>query len=388
MSGDGAVADQHRFFLELGDYLSVGEEIESRLQVVARALCEDLGYPVVMVWVRRGPCLELKAAAGIDAGKADKLRQRNKMVEGGGLVGRAVHMAETVYSADLPEEAPADRDPQMPDVRSQIAMPLIPGKDEVIGVLDVDAEHGGAFWPGDIAFLEAVAAQLAFAVQAAKTIGGGGQKVDATQVSATNLVAVARALEWSNPFFAGHSERVAWIAVQLGNAMGIKGKDAEHLETAALLHDLGMMGIPDTIISRKGKLKPEEQIIVRLHTVSSARLCRLLPEGEAVAPIVAAHHELLDGSGYPEGLSGDQIPLATRVITVADVYDALTSDRPYRAAFAFAEALEQMEEGEGRLFDTRVLEALSERAPQLEKTLAERSRFMPGCKDEDEPTDS
>jgi len=384
MNDDEAVGRQHRFFLKLGEILARQGEAEEILGAAAWSLHYDLAYPIVLIRVSRGPWLDTKASAGLDQEVVERLRGEPKMVEGGGLAGRAVRMGEAQYAADLPQEAPADLDPLLPEVHSQIAAPMVVGG-VVLGVLVVSAAEVGAFWPGDVAFLEAVAGQLGVTVQSARQGGGrAAEKIDATQVSVTALTAVARALEWHSPFFAGHSERVSWIAGQLGAAVGIEGREAENLETAALVHDLGMMGIPDTILSRKGKLSAEETAIVRLHPVAGERMCRLLPNGDEVAPIVAAHHELLDGTGYPQGLHGDEIPKVARVITVADVYDALTSDRPYRAAFAFTEALERMEEDSGTKFDEEVLEALDERAPALEKALAERSRFMPGKPDDEE----
>lgn len=249
---------------------------------------------------------------------------------------------------------------------------------EVVGVLEVCAEQAGAFWPGDMKFFEAVAAQLGLAVKNWKSEASAEKKIDATHVSAGKLVEVARALEWNTPFFAGHSERVAWVAGQLGHAAGIRGNAARLLETAALVHDIGMMGIPDTILYSKGKLDDEERSIVQLHTVFGERMAYLLPDGDEIAPIVAAHHEFLDGSGYPEGLKGDEIPRLAQVIAVADVYDALTSDRPYRAAFVFTEALQQMQL-KSACFDPDLLAALVARAPELEQALSERARFMPGA---------
>ena len=149
MATDETVQRQHGFLLKLAEILAGKGEPDEILGAAVWALQQDLRYPLVVVRTRRGPWLELKASAGIDQDIVDRLRKEPKMVDGGGLAGRAVRMGEAVYAADLPDEAPADCDPLLPEVRSQIAAPLRVGGSSV-GVLVVSADMIGAFWPGDV----------------------------------------------------------------------------------------------------------------------------------------------------------------------------------------------------------------------------------------------
>lgn len=171
------------------------------------------------------------------------------------------------------------------------------------------------------------------------------------------LISLARILEARDAYTARHSERVAEIADALGQALGLRPEERDRLRLAALLHDIGKVGTPDRILQGHGKLGEEERELVREHPVISAEI--LKPLEEYLGPVVPAilyHHERWDGSGYPRGLKGTEIPLMARILAVADVYEALTSDRPYRRALSPEEALAIMKNG-GEL-DPKVVEVL------------------------------
>jgi putative two-component system response regulator len=138
---------------------------------------------------------------------------------------------------------------------------------------------------------------------------------------------------------AGHCERLAFISVAMGIEMGLDRGELVTLYRGGFLHDVGKVGIPDSILFKPSALTAEEWAIMRRHTTRGEEICRHLTSLKPVLPIIRHHHERWDGGGYPDGLSGEQIPQLARIVQVADVYDALVSPRPYKPAFSASEAL-------------------------------------------------
>jgi putative two-component system response regulator len=145
------------------------------------------------------------------------------------------------------------------------------------------------------------------------------------------VFALARAVEAKSPYTHGHAGRVRGFALGLAQSIGVVAEDRELLGKGALLHDIGKISVPDAILEKPGRLTPEEYELVKGHTRQGAHIIEPLHSLRDVVPLVRWHHERLDGRGYPDGLRGDQIPLLVRVLSVADVFDSLASDRPYRA---------------------------------------------------------
>jgi putative nucleotidyltransferase with HDIG domain len=178
--------------------------------------------------------------------------------------------------------------------------------------------------------------------------------------------AIADALEARNPFVYGHARRVGGYAGAIGRRMHLGVESLEKLALAALLHDVGKIGTPDSVLLKPSALTEDERAVVRLHAERGARMLAGQPEMEEVAAAVRHHHENYDGTGYPEGLAGEQIPVASRIIRVADAYDAMTSERPFRDALSHEAAVAELVKQAGTLFDPLVvgafckLEALSQ----------------------------
>ena len=175
-----------------------------------------------------------------------------------------------------------------------------------------------------------------------------------------SLLGLANALEAKDPYTRGHSARVAQLARQLALRMDLPSSMAETIAQAALLHDLGKIGVPESILRKSGPLTDDEWEIMRRHPVTGAQIVAPLEFFDDGAIIVRHHHERLDGSGYPDGLTGDGIPLGARIVAVADVYDALTSSRPYRPRWSHEDALEHLHRESGRTLDPRVVALLGE----------------------------
>jgi putative nucleotidyltransferase with HDIG domain len=173
-----------------------------------------------------------------------------------------------------------------------------------------------------------------------------------------SLLGLANALEAKDPYTRGHSERVAALSRRLASALGLAPAVVDIVGQAGLLHDIGKIGVPEVILRKPRSLSPEEWQIMRGHPVIGAQIVAPFEFFEAAARAIRHHHERWDGSGYPDGLTGDDIPLEARVVAVADVFDALTSARSYRPALTPDAARAILLQEAGRTLDTMVVAAL------------------------------
>ncbi len=158
--------------------------------------------------------------------------------------------------------------------------------------------------------------------------------LDALDSAEAAFMTLALTIEARDPNTNGHCERLAHNAVLLGRTLGLAGDELAALHGGGYLHDVGKVGIPDAVLLKPGPLTPAEFALMKRHTEIGDRLCAPLQSLRRVRPIITGHHERLDGSGYPAGLKGDEVPLPAQIVGVVDVYDALTSRRPYRAAWS------------------------------------------------------
>jgi putative nucleotidyltransferase with HDIG domain len=172
------------------------------------------------------------------------------------------------------------------------------------------------------------------------------------------LEVLARVMDLSDPATSEHSRDIAGLVPRVGRLLGVRGDDAEELELAARFHDIGKVAVPEEVLRKPGPLDDREWRLMACHVEWGAELLRHLPECESIARIVRHHHERYDGGGYPDGLSGEQIPLASRIITVCDAYGAMISDRPYRRALPRRHALNELRDGAGEQFDPAAVAAV------------------------------
>ena len=182
--------------------------------------------------------------------------------------------------------------------------------------------------------------------------------------------AFATAVDAKDHVTAGHTRRVQAYCAALAREFGIADEPTlRALEAAALLHDVGKIGIPEHILNKPGKLTTEEYDVMKGHVAIGAEILSGIEFPFPVVPIVKSHHENWDGTGYPAGLRGEEIPLAARILTVVDCFDALTSDRPYRGAMSTAEAFGILQARRGTMYDPQVVDTFIALQPQLAATL-------------------
>ena len=169
-------------------------------------------------------------------------------------------------------------------------------------------------------------------------------RTDELERAESVLFSLARSIEGKDPYTHGHCERLAEYSARLGEQLGLSEDQITALRRAGVVHDVGKIAVPDAILLKPGSLTPEEWKLIQEHPAIGERICAPLKSFRVVLPIIRHHHEKLDGSGYPDRLRGEAIPVTARVLQIVDVYDALTTERPYKKAFSTTDALQTMKQ--------------------------------------------
>jgi len=172
------------------------------------------------------------------------------------------------------------------------------------------------------------------------------------------ILALANSIDSKDPYTRGHSQRVGDIAVEIGREMGLIGRQLKHLQYGGILHDIGKIGIPEAILCKQSRLNEEEMLVMRQHPSIGDNIVRPISFLATVRAAVRNHHERWDGTGYPDALRGEDIPLVARIVNCADTFDACTSTRPYQQALPLEQALAILERLRGNQLDPSVLDAL------------------------------
>jgi putative nucleotidyltransferase with HDIG domain len=195
-------------------------------------------------------------------------------------------------------------------------------------------------------------------------------------VSEEVIGAIAAIVEIRDPYTAGHQRRVSELAATIAAELGLDEDTIAGVRVAGMVHDVGKVTVPAEILTKPGRLSEIEFLLIKAHAEAGYEILRTIEFPWPVAELARQHHERLDGSGYPRGLTGDDILLEARILAVADVVEAMASDRPYRAALGLEAALAEIESGSGRLFDTSAVDACVRVFAGGEFTLAERPRVL------------
>ena len=224
-------------------------------------------------------------------------------------------------------------------------------KDRVIGVIYISSENPVHYTAEDLKLLSAIAFQAAAGIENARLYDS------LKETFLTTVYTLAETIEKRDPYTGGHTKRVMNYSIAIGKVLGLSEVEIGKLELAAVLHDIGKIGIKDCILLKKRKLTAPEFDEIKMHTIYAEEILNHIKHLREIIPGVKSHHERYDGTGYPEKLRGDNIDIMARIIAVADAFDAMTTDRPYRKGLSLQMAFDELRINSGTQFDPEVVRA-------------------------------
>ncbi len=299
--------------------------------------------------------LMIEASVGLD----EQLAQTVRVPLGVGIAGWVAKEGKALLVDDIEQDDRFKRSPDGKgyDTNSFISAPLllsvpIQFQNKIVGVININNKvDRGVFTTADLEFVSTLASQAAIAIE------NGCIFEKLKEIHMEVITALAEALEAKDVTTGYHSLRLMHLAGQVAERLNLDDSAQERLRYAAVLHDIGKIGVSERILQKRGKLTSEEFEEIHKHPLLGATIVKKVAFLSSVAPVILAHHERIDGRGYPYGISGDAIPIEARIVSVMDSYDAITSDRPYRKALGKTYAINELETHAGRQFDPRVVEA-------------------------------
>lgn len=342
--------------------VGVGSAINSTLGL-KRVLEEVMDSIIALMNAERG-FLMLKDESGvmipqIARGMAQTDLLKDSFAISNSIIKRVADTGEAVLTTNAQEDPRFDQQASIAayHLLSILCTPL-KVKDVLIGVIYVDNRaQSGIFHNDDLEIISSFSNQAAVAIENARLFDGLKSSNEELQIAyQATLKGWVRALDLRDKETEGHTQRVTSLTLKLATAMGIDGDDLIHIERGALLHDIGKMAIPDGILLKPGGLTAEERSLIEKHPVYAYEMLNPIKFLEPALDIPYCHHEKWNGTGYPRGLKAEQIPLAARIFAVADVWDALVSDRPYRKGLDPKDVKEKIKADAGSHFDPRVVD--------------------------------
>jgi HD-GYP domain-containing protein (c-di-GMP phosphodiesterase class II) len=342
---------EYETLLEIGSRLASSLDLPTVLETALSTAERICRAETSSIWELDDERRELffRVVRGRAAGEIRGLR----VPLGQGIAGSVALSATAEVVNDVAADPRWRGDPQQVfKTRAILAVPLL-ANGRVVGVLQLLNPVGRERFTGDdLRRMRLFADILAHPLQNARLYAAQRRQF-------LNMVtALAETLEKKDPYTGGHVRRVVSYSLLLGSEMGLAHADLQDLWLAATLHDIGKIGVPDRILGKPAPLDSDEAQIMRRHTTDGAEIVSHLSNSH-VLPGVRSHHERVDGGGYPDGLEGDEIPLAPRIIAVADTYDAMTTSRPYRQGLSHHRAAAEIESAAGSQFCPRVVAAFS-----------------------------
>ena len=252
--------------------------------------------------------------------------------------------------------------PNLPEfIQSYMVFPLKTPK-KIIGILNlVRAQNTVSYSKLDLELINVLASQASISIENARLY----QNIRDNYLKTVRGFALA--VEAKDKYTHGHSENVMKYTVVLAKHLGLEGKEIEQIKYAGLLHDVGKIGVDEAILNKPGKLTPKEFDQIKKHPELGSRILENVPFFESLVPLIKHHHEFYNGKGYPSGLAGEEIPYGARILSVADAFEAMTSNRPYRKAMSREVAFDIMKKEKGSQFDPEIAEAFLEVMKALEK---------------------
>ena len=295
-------------------------------------------------------CLNFTATSGV---KKEVVKGMS-LALGEGIVGWVADKAESIIVNDIEKDkhfsTRIDQNTQIP-TKTLICVPMKIAN-RAIGVLEVvNKLDNQKFTQRDLDILAKLSQQAAIAINKAQLY------TDLDDLFFSTIKAIAESIEFKDPYTRGHCERIRRFSVMVAQEMKLSPDDIKDLEIAALLHDLGKIGVPESILKKAEKLNDEDWKIIKKHPSMGAEILSSIKQFRSIVPIVRHHHERIDGKGYPDSLKADQIPLKSKIIAVCDAFDAMTSERAYRRGVSDEEAIEELKRNVGSQFDGSCVEA-------------------------------
>ena len=345
---------------EIDMAITASHDLNLTLKVIINEVISQLKIDAADILLYRPSLQILEYAAG--SGFLTQALQYTRLRIGESHAGRAARERCMVSIPDLRKTDGFKRSKYMADEKfiTYYGVPLI-AKGNVIGVLEVF--HRCSLDPDQewLGFLEALAGQAAIAIENGELIAElHSANMDLIMAYDATIEGWSSALDLRDKETEGHSQRVTELTVRIANAMGMSKTELGHIRRGALLHDIGKMGIPDSILLKTGPLNEDEWEIMRKHPVYAYELLSPIEYLRPALDIPYCHHEKKDGTGYPRGLKGDQIPLSARIFAVVDIFDALSSERPYRPAWPREKVLEHIQSLVGSHLDSEVVDIFLE----------------------------
>jgi putative nucleotidyltransferase with HDIG domain len=336
----------------LGSTLEMTELLNSVLSSVLRIFDLDLGY--IILRDRENGTLTLRAIRGVEASPTDGA-VRSSMSEWVIREGRPL-----IFNPDA--SAKDDHVDSVTGARAVLCVPLISAEGSIGSITIGSSLPEYRFSGDDVRLLSTIANHVTIAVGNIELFSSLQEAYLATVRS------LAAAIDAKDAYTRGHSDRVAQFATMIAERMNLSHDQRIALEMAAYLHDIGKIGVREEILLKPGRLDDGEMVEMRHHPLIGANILRPVAFPWAITPVIRHHHEAFDGSGYPAGLKGDEIPLLARILTIADSYEAMTADRPYRVGRTPREAVEEMRACAGTHFDPAVVEVFSQIVIDLEES--------------------
>ena len=333
----------------IGKEISSTLELSEVLKIIADRTIHVLDSEIISILLldERGE-LTIKQDIGLNNGIAEETRLKL----GERISGWVAENRKAILIEDIEKDPRFAKDNQEKYyTHSLISAPLI-FKDRVLGVVNVNNKKSReVYTKDDLGFLEGIASQAAIAIRNAQL------HVELRSSYIDSICAITNALEARDPYSYGHSSNVTTYAHSIAGELGLSPSEKENIVNAGLLHDVGKIGISDAILLKPEKLTQAEWEIVKEHPRRGKDILEPLSFLKEAVPIVYHHHERYDGRGYPKGLKGEEIPLGARILAVADSYDAMSSDRPYRKRLSEEECITELKESAGKQLDPRIVEA-------------------------------
>ena len=326
-------------------------EIRTRAIQAATTLMDAEAGSLILVDRERGD-LFFEVAIG----EKGEMLKEIRMKMGEGIAGWVAQTGESLIISDVQNDPrffrKADEKSSF-STKDMVAAPLVV-KGKILGVLEAMNKLHGTFTDEDRELFVSLANLVAPAIENANLY---------TELKETfhgTAIALAEALEQRDPYTGGHTRRVRAYSHAIGIRLGLDKEQMDKLQLAAILHDIGKIGVQDIILRKEAPLTRDEVDVMNQHTRIGGEILRHVRSLGEVVPGVVYHHEKFDGTGYPEKLQGEEIPLNARIIAVVDTFDAMTTDRPYRKALSFDTAFSELERCKGTQFDPQVVDAFIE----------------------------